>query len=789
MKLTSSFCCIAILFLCITEARSQIISTIAGNGTLGYSGDNGPAISAQFNYPYGMAIDNAGNLYVTDYNNNVIRKITTAGVITTFAGNGTAGYSGDGGPATLAQLSGPNSLTFDNAGNLYFTDSKNSAIRRISTAGIITTFVQTGLSTPYGIGISNAGDLYYADNSNSVILKVSPAGVISRAAGDGTVGYTGDGGPAVACKLSYPYGLAVDQAGNVYFVDYGNNVVREIDCAGIIHTIAGNSIKGYSGDGGPATAARLNPVGLATDRIGNLYIADFGFHVVRKVNTIGIITTIAGNGTPGYSGDGGPATAAQLNNLYGVVVDNTGNIYISDDSYNVIRKITGTLPPPPQLQPQPMDTTICAGASLSFSANAGTQFNYQWQVNSGSGWTNLNNDNTYAGTNTDVISIGAAPPMLNGYQFRCVISDPCGLLLASLPSGLTVNPPLFAAGISIIDSPAAVCTGDPIRFIATPIHGGDNPQYFWTLNGKSVGGSDSIYLNNSIANGDVVSCQLLSDAYCTFPLQVMSNSIVIQSITVGSSVSIGSSANNICSGTPVNFVATPVNGGNSPSFQWQVNGEKVGTNSNQYTSSSLKDQDVVSCIMTSSVGCTLPVVCANPDTMTVYATPVVFAGNDTIIIGGKSIRLAPTVTGTIASYQWTPSTGLDNPSVANPVASPAHSSTYELEVTTTDGCDGSDKITIEVFYGLHMPNAFTPNNDGKNDVFRIPLSYPVKLNSFSIYNRWGNKVFTTSDVSQGWDGSWNHQLQPSGTYVWEIDYFDIISGKTAHNSGTVVLIR
>ncbi len=277
----------------------SIISTIAGNGTAGYSGDGGPAASAELNSPSGVAVDFSGNIYIADYKNNRIRRVDASGVISTVAGKGTAGYSGDGGPASSAEL-----------------------------------------STPSGVAVDTSGNIYIADSSNNCVRKVDASGVISTVAGNGTAGYSGDGGPAVSAELSSPSGVAVDTSGNIYIADDKNNCIRKVDASGVISTVAGNETGGYSGDGGPATSAELStPSGVAVDASSNIYIADSSNNCIRKVDASGVISTVAGKGTGGYSGDGGPATSAQLNSPSGLAVDSSGNIYIADTTNYRVREV------------------------------------------------------------------------------------------------------------------------------------------------------------------------------------------------------------------------------------------------------------------------------------------------------------------------------------------------------------------------------------------------------------------------------------------------------------------
>lgn len=346
---------LVVCLLFLQQAAAQTISTIAGIDTPGYNGDHISAVAAKLNLPFGIAVDAAGNVYISDRGNDRIRKISS-GIITTYAGTGTGGYNGDNMPATAAQINDANGIATDAAGNLYIADKSNNRIRKVSTAGIITTIAGNGtagfrgdglaatdaqLSNPRGVAVDGAGNVYIADQGNQRIRKVSTStGIISTVAGTSAEGFAGDGGPATDAELNNPYGVAIDAAGNMYIADVDNERVRKVDAAGIITTFAGNGTGGYSGDGGAATAALLfEPAAVAVDAAGNVFIADAWNSRIRGVKD-GIIGTIAGDGTSGYSGDGGPAWAAELYAPYGIALDAAGNIYVADYSNNCARYIT-----------------------------------------------------------------------------------------------------------------------------------------------------------------------------------------------------------------------------------------------------------------------------------------------------------------------------------------------------------------------------------------------------------------------------------------------------------------
>jgi sugar lactone lactonase YvrE len=342
------------------DASTGIITTVAGDGSKGYTGDGGPATSATLNSPHGLAIDTGGNLYIADTLNSVIRRVAAStGVITTVAGNGTPGFSGNGARAIHAELNEPQGVAVDAGGNLYIADTQNSAVRLVSASnGFIAAFAgnrfagykgdggpatTARLNLPEGVVLDSAGDLYIADTANSVIRLVNAStGIITTAAGDGSAGYSGDGGPATAASLDQPAAVAIDGTGNLYVPDQYNFVIRLVNSSGTISTIAGDTFSSYGGDSGIATGAQMyEPMGsVALDPSGNLIISDSGNNAVRQVAaSTGFITTIAGTGRVGYSGDGGPATSAMLDQPQGIALDAAGDIYIADAGNNVVRRI------------------------------------------------------------------------------------------------------------------------------------------------------------------------------------------------------------------------------------------------------------------------------------------------------------------------------------------------------------------------------------------------------------------------------------------------------------------
>ena len=350
-----SFSSVSTVTFGIALGTPHTINTFAGNGSASFSGDGGPATAAALNLPVFVATDAAGNTYVADQNNNRIRKISAGGTISTFAGNGSAGFAGDGGLATSASLSAPTGVFADGYGNVFIADVGNGRIRKVSTSGTITTVAGSGqvgyggdggLATsaafhnPVRAVVDRAGNIYIADQSNHLVRKVDSGGIIHTVAGTGAAGFSGDGGQAASAQLNNPTAVAVDAAGNLFITDQFNHRIRRVTPGGVITTIAGNGTAGFSGDGGLATSASLNyPGGIVIDSLGILYVADDVNFRVRSIDSTGTINTVAGNGTAGFSGDGGPATLAGLNGQFGLAIDPSGNLLIADSVNNRIRSV------------------------------------------------------------------------------------------------------------------------------------------------------------------------------------------------------------------------------------------------------------------------------------------------------------------------------------------------------------------------------------------------------------------------------------------------------------------
>ena len=350
----------------ITMREHNIISRIdtkgmmtryAGSGESGFSGDGGPAIKANFKTPAGLAFDPEGNLYIADRENHRVRKVDTSGNISTFAGIGEAGFSGDDAPAVKARLNLPSGVVADGKGNLYISDRSNDRIRVVDKKGVIRTYAGTGvagfqgdagpalkaqLDKPFGIALDEAENLYIADRNNNRVRKVSPEGIITTVAGDGGFFFMGDNGPAYRASVAAPTGVAVDKKGNLYIADRNNNRIRLVDKLGMIRTVAGTGQQDYNGESETARETNLYlPFGLTVDSNDKLLVIDRSHYRIRRIDPkSGKVETIAGNGLKLFAGDGGPATGATLSFPHGMFVDKNDNLIFSDKGHYRIRKIT-----------------------------------------------------------------------------------------------------------------------------------------------------------------------------------------------------------------------------------------------------------------------------------------------------------------------------------------------------------------------------------------------------------------------------------------------------------------
>lgn len=727
---------------------SGIISTIAGNGTIGFSGDGGPATAATLSWVSGICVDNAGNIYFADNGNNRIRKINTAGIISTVAGNGTIAYSGDGGPATAAGFNKVKGLETDASGNVYIADIYNNVIRKVSTSGIITTvagvFLTGGFAgdggpataarfnEPTDVACASAGDIYVADHNNNRIRKINPSGTITTVAGcnfSSNVGYFGDGGHVVSALLHTPCALAYDTSFNLYIGDLDNVVVRKVNAAGIITTVAGNHVSGYSGDGGLATNARLyyptsvttdkkgnlfisddsrirrvdkngyittfaggmpgysgdgglataaklgsNVSGVASDKYGNIYVADWDNHRIRKIDTNLLITTVAGSGTPGYFGDGGPATNARIDQPNGVSIDTAGNIFISDYGNQRIRRVSSS----------GIITTVAGGGSgglggLATFADIGDPLGV-YTDNTGQLYITSSRQAIYKVDTGGIISIyagngsssggfsGDGGPATNarldlGWGFTNmpagVVKDKHGQLFLTDVNNNRIRV-VYNAKVSITASDDTLCTGMVATFSAAvsaaPLY---SVHYQWYKNGLSVGADSINYTAYGLVNADIITCSITDGI--AGPIVATSNQVRIAVYAPASTPSFSiftPSSVNVCVGTTVTCSPMSVTyGGTSPSYQWYKNGLVVHTGAS-YIFTPVA-HDTIKCKMTSSIACLLVDTAMSNSlifnvTTPAYPSATISSGSSTSVCAGTSVNcnVSSSYLVTSAAYKW-----------------------------------------------------------------------------------------------------------------------------------------
>jgi gliding motility-associated-like protein len=436
----------------------------------------------------------------------------------------------------------------------------------------------------------------------------------------------------------------------------------------------------------------------------------------------------------------------------------------------------------PSISINTTSATICSGATVTFTAtitNSGLSPSYQWKVN---------------GINVGISSTNFTSSILNNNdQVSCVLtSNPTcvpPITATSNVIAMVVNPSVTPS-VTIATASTTICTGISVTFTATPINPGNSPVYQWQINGVNVGTNSPVFTSNILVNNDVVKVLMTNNVACASPNTATSNSLLmLVNTTIAPSITISASTNNICPGVPVTFSAIPANTGTTTSYQWKLNGNDVGTNNLNYILNNPVNNDKIYCIMNTVTSCSSnPISFSDTITMIVKAVPVItFNPSNASIPPGGSIQLNAAITGSYTSLLWTPATGLNNSSILNPVASPLATTSYNLTVFATNNCNADKTLTVTVNKNIYIPNTFTPNGDGLNDIFRIPPGTSFNLQRFSIYNRYGNLVFNTTDINKGWNGTLNGTKSPVGNYIYIIKGIDT-KGEVLIK-GSVILVR
>lgn len=430
-------------------------------------------------------------------------------------------------------------------------------------------------------------------------------------------------------------------------------------------------------------------------------------------------------------------------------------------------------------------TTVCEGTPVTFTA---TPFyghmvpSYQWLVNG-----------TAAGTNSTTFT---APSLSNGAVVLCImtVSHPScqgSTKDYSDPIAITVNP-ITAPSVAIAASATKICKGTSVTFTAKG-NGGARPTYQWKVNDVAVGTGGNTFTTATLSQGDVVSCVMTADpsTACLTGTTATASPLVMEVKEVPlPTVSITATQNDVCAGTPITFTARAQDAGNTPLYQWQVNGTAAGGNSPTFTTSQLASGDKVTCLLSSNGSeCPNAVSLSNTEVVRIREVPsILFSPASLTVMSGQQVQLNASVSGTVASFTWTPAGALTNPQTLTPTTVPLSSTTaYTLSVTGVNGCTAEKELTVQVTHQLYMPNSFTPNGDGLNDEFRIPPGVGLQLEEFSVFDRWGNRVFTTREVGKSWTGKRDGVLHPAGAYVF------LVRGKDSRGpvflKGVVTLIR
>jgi gliding motility-associated-like protein len=840
-----------------------VISVFAGSGANGSTDGQGTA--ASFSEPDGIVIDASGNIYVSDQETNLIRKITPAGFVTTFAGSGAIGAVNANGNA--ASFYSPRGLAVDPAGNIYVADQANNMIRKITISGDVTTVAgsltagftnATGtaatFNTPTGVGIDAAGNLYVADAGNNAIRKITPAGVVTT----------------VAMGFNFPREVRVDASGNLYVTEQNGNKVKKVTPAGVVTTLAGTGAAGATnGDGSVATFN--GPLGLALDGNGNLYVGDNSNNSVRKIvisnytidktlpagllfdPTTGIIsgtptvtspvvvyTVTAHNGSgsssttvtiavtgallpsiitmPGFNNahpdangnfpPGGTSTNNQTTITY--TSSNPAVATITPDGLLHIvgpgtSNITASQPGNAMYSPAtPVTTllTVVFTSHITFpTITTKSLCSTDFSVNATSDNTTI--PLTYASSNVAVATISATGLVhIVGPGTTTFTISQAGnnLYIAATPVTQTLTivqtPTPY---VNITPTNIDCVTGLATYGLVGLKNAGSNPTYQWVINGVATGGTGTTYTPNPVLGSrDFLQCIVSNtdDPVCA-PTTYTSNvasyiapnatpSVTIQQITTGV----------ICSGSPVNFTATPANSGANITYQWQVNGVNSGANSAQFSSSNLKNGDQVVCNLTSNDACHTHVpIASNSITTTIGdATPITVSitASANYVDIGTPITFKAVSTGTVKSYQWqvngtNAGTGgtifttsdLKNGDLVTCIATPT--STCVAAATSA-----AVAMTIIIPAAVTVPNTFTPNNDGINDLWQISGLISYTNCTVNIYNRYGSLIYHSTGYSKAWDGTYKGKELPFGTY-----YYVINLGNTSNKllKGYVTIVR
>jgi gliding motility-associated-like protein len=633
--------------------------------------------------------------------------------------------------------------------------------------------------SPSGVVTSPAGDRLFVANTVAGTVSVINTATFSVIAtvpvGQSPVGLavSPDGSRVYVSCTGFGYFGAASNPGSVSVISTSNNTV--------VSTIA---IGGYpagisvSPDGSKVLVANYGQ----TDYLGGVPTPGSVFVINTSTNTVS--ATINVGGQPSSIGNFiSNGAACSGTPVKFTITVKTSPVITTGSVSGDISACQGIVSTDPNIQ----QLTV-SGTNLAGNITATAPMGFEVSLAAGSGYGDFVTLAPVAGTvnNTVVYARSAASAATGSISGNVMLSSP-GAVSQNIAVSGTIGAPV-APAVTIATSINNICAGTPVTFTATPANGGIAPVYQWQVNGNNAVTNSIAFTGNSLVNGDVVTCIMTSNADCAVPAGVTSNSIaMIVNPVVAPSVSIVASVGTICAGTPVTFTATPVNGGAMPAYQWLVDGIDAGANNAEFTSNTLTNGDMVSCMMTSDAACAAPAgATSNSISMVVNPLPTVNAGGNKTLYEGSSITLNATATGELADITWSAATGLSDDKILNPIASPSITTTYVLTVQTTSGCTAIDSAKIEVVLPpVVIPNTFTPNGDGINDTWDIKYldSYPGC--TVQIFNRWGRQIYTSNGYGIPWDGTYKGKELPAGTYYYVINLKDI--NKLV--SGFVTIIR
>ena len=699
------------------------------------------------------------------------RQVKTATASQSLDPTGTiaVAWTGSGGSETDQII--PCGLFVDENNNLYVSDFRIPQVKKYPPGGGIGTIVAGGhgfgsaanqFQTPTSLFVDKQNNLFVFDGENGRVQKWAPGDSTGT-----TVGLlpTGDAGLA--------FGLYVDCAGNVYACD-GSSVLKFTP-----GSTTGTIVAGGHGQGNADNQLNFSS-GLSLDTAGNIFVSDQDYRVVEWKPGASAGITVAGGHGIGFAGN-------QMGTM--LWMDGKNNMYLGDNGASSVNSRVAIWP-----LGNASGTTILGAHGDGKALN---QF--------GNGVFDLKEDlrgNVFVSdqANYRVLEFKRTLGIDSTYtpgatgQYWAVVTDIRGYTQTTdTITVISSDAPPSTISITASATSTPVCT--PITFSATAANAGANPNFQWEVSGVKVGTDSSGYSNNLFANGDQVDCILTSKASCSIGPGGDTSNIITLGIDPNGAATVAITASDtaICQGVPVVFKATVTNGAAQPGFQWLVNGLPVpGDDSAAYHSDSLTNGNVITCLITSDDACGLAK--SNSVPMAVSVPPVIIPNQVVTIPYGKSTTLNPEVTGNISSWLWTPGTGLSDSTIEDPVADPASTTLYTLKVTAA-GC-GSDTgaILVNVFTPLSLPNAFTPNGDGHNDIFYV-LTGPAnsKVENFAVYNRWGQAVFQAHDAAPGdpatgWNGFFHGRPAEPGTYVY-IVVMKYADGSRQTYRGTVILIR